>query len=338
MTIRAAKHRATLFALLPLGMAALVTSFGACGNDAPVLKALAEGCLLNTDCNAPLICAFRKCHQACTASRDCPAGQRCVASDRPSYVCQLADERNCVRNSDCVEGQVCGIDQQCRDQCVTARDCLRDQVCTSGTCADLAEFNGDLDGGLAGADGPAETSTGQPCLYTSECPMPLVCLSNVCSYECLAAADCVAGEDCVNNRCTPGSGTLIGTTGGTVTAAGGKLSLTIPAGALRSDVAIAIVPLEAWPEGALGLVVDIQPSGLLFTTPASLTYHYEAAEIGSVADGSLHLATAVGSNWIALTSMVDSTARTVTASLEHLSVYGLISLDAPAAAPAQPNR
>jgi hypothetical protein len=148
----------------------------------------------------------------------------------------------------------------------------------------------------------------------------------------------VAGEDCVNNRCTPGSGTLIGSTGGTVTAGGGKLSLTIPAGALRSDVAIAIVPLEAWPEGAIGLVVDIQPSGLLFTTPATLTYRYDAAEIAGAADATLHLATAVGSSWIALDSTVDSTARTVTASLEHLSVYGLISVAALADAPAQPNR
>ena len=58
-------------------------------------KGLAEGCIINTDCSSPLVCAFRKCHQACTSSRDCEPGQRCMASDRPFHVCQLPDERLC---------------------------------------------------------------------------------------------------------------------------------------------------------------------------------------------------------------------------------------------------
>src|SRR5262249_55206930 len=62
---------------------------------------LAEGCLLNTDCASPLVCAFRRCHVACASSRDCAAGQRCVTSDRPTHVCQLADESNCTFTSDC---------------------------------------------------------------------------------------------------------------------------------------------------------------------------------------------------------------------------------------------
>jgi hypothetical protein len=316
---------------LALGAAALVATFGACSSDdGPALKALAAGCVVNTDCDTPLVCAFQKCHNACSDSRDCPLAERCVASDRPYHVCQLEDERNCVRNSDCVEGQVCGIDQQCRDQCSTAKDCVRNQICTAGTCVDLVSDDGGL---TTAAEAAPAVSQGQPCLYTSECPPPLVCASNTCSYECLAPSDCPAGGDCVDHRCTAGSGTLIGPEGGSLSSEGGKLALSIPAGALRSDVVVAIVPLEAWPEGALGAVVDIQPSGLLFASPATLTFHYETSDIGGTPPVSLRLATASGSSWTPLPSTLDEAAHTVTAPIAHLSVYGLVAVEATAPSP-----
>src|SRR4051812_19040906 len=99
----------------------------ACSSDTPQVG-VGEGCLINTDCNSPLVCAFRKCHVACTTSRDCEPGQRCMASDRPFHVCQLATERTCSLNSDCPPEQACGPDRQCRDQCAADRDCLGGQV------------------------------------------------------------------------------------------------------------------------------------------------------------------------------------------------------------------
>src|SRR6478735_2512486 len=106
------------------------------GSDAPPLAAIAEGCSINTDCTSPLVCAFRKCHTACTTSRDCPMGQRCMASDRPFHVCQLPDETKCAYNSECPSGQLCGVDGRCRDQCAADRDCVAEQVCSQGTCAE----------------------------------------------------------------------------------------------------------------------------------------------------------------------------------------------------------
>jgi hypothetical protein len=38
--------------------------------------ALAADCSINSDCNSPLICAFGRCHNECTATRDCPTGER----------------------------------------------------------------------------------------------------------------------------------------------------------------------------------------------------------------------------------------------------------------------
>src|SRR6185436_2683796 len=95
----------------------VITLFVSCGSsDEPIgAAALAGGCLINTDCNSPLVCAFRRCHIECTESRDCPPGQRCVASDRPFKVCQLDQERACTRDNDCPLNMKCGVDGECRD-------------------------------------------------------------------------------------------------------------------------------------------------------------------------------------------------------------------------------
>src|SRR5262245_37160214 len=105
----------------------------ACSSDEPPRSNLSEGCLVNTDCSSPLVCAFRRCHVACESTRDCPSPARCVASDRPFHVCQLESERDCTYNSDCPKGQVCAADAQCRDQCQGDADCLSGQMCAAGS-------------------------------------------------------------------------------------------------------------------------------------------------------------------------------------------------------------
>ena len=170
----------------------------ACTTDDPPLAKLAQGCTINSDCDAPLVCAFQRCHNACESTRDCPPGLRCVASDGPLHVCQLEEERNCLYNSDCPEGQVCGTDAQCRDQCMGEADCLKEQLCISGTCAERSELR---DGGLPVVVKDSGPSTGQPCTYNTECPERLVCRMGLCQLECLTSVDCSEGRQCVDNRC-----------------------------------------------------------------------------------------------------------------------------------------
>lgn len=170
----------------------------ACSSDTPPLADLAQGCLVNTDCNSPLVCAFRRCHTACASTRDCPDPLRCVASDRPFHVCQLASERECVYNSDCPKGQVCAGDAQCRDQCQGDADCLAGQTCVAGSCAEKSELR---DGGLLEVTKEAGPLSGQPCSYTSECAANLVCRNGLCQMECLSSIDCLDGRQCVKNRC-----------------------------------------------------------------------------------------------------------------------------------------
>jgi hypothetical protein len=86
-----------------------------------------------------------------------------------------------------------------------------------------------------------------------------------------------------------------------------------------------IVPLEAWPSGALGQVFDIEPSGIQFATPATITYTYEDAELAGANPAALRLGLAEGPNWTPLVSRVDLVGHLVSASIPHLSVYGLLA-------------
>jgi hypothetical protein len=348
---------------------------------------LAEGCTINTDCNSPLVCAFQRCHAACKTSRDCDLGQRCVASDRPFHVCQLASESQCDTNSNCGAGQICGVDKQCRDACVTARDCVMGQLCVSATCADPAEL--DSEGGLTGAerdasvpanglpcsfnsdcpspllcragtcsaecrkngdcaaglacensrciaplacavgDAGTDPRAGGPCLYSSQCPPPLACVSGYCSCECLATQDCAPGFACVNNRCEAtvgGANALeIGPRGGTITSSDGNLSLTIPAGAVDSSILFSVRTATAWPSGAVGSVYEVDPSGTKFTKPATIALSYGGIDLGSLSPDDLLVENAVGSGWQSLgTAVNDTDAKTVASTTSHLSVFGLV--------------
>ncbi len=173
---------------------------GGCSDSQVGGAKLAAGCTINSDCNTPLVCAFQRCHTACETSRDCDPGQRCVASDRPFHVCQLDVETQCKANSYCPQGQVCGVDGQCRDACSTLRDCVQGQVCVSGTCADPSELT--PEGALASAGSDAGVpASGLPCSFNSDCPSPLQCRSGVCGAECRTTVDCAPGLACDNSRC-----------------------------------------------------------------------------------------------------------------------------------------
>ncbi len=152
---------------------------------------LSATCSLDSDCDPPLVCAFSACHTQCNVTRDCPLGQRCVASDKPFHVCQLPNEVACATNAQCKGGQVCGTDNKCRDACLTDRDCVEEQVCANTTCAEPAEV----------ATVMVEAGSGIICSYTSECAEPLICRNGTCSVECKTERDCTGGASCVDSRC-----------------------------------------------------------------------------------------------------------------------------------------
>lgn len=161
--------------------------------EAIVLAKLSEGCRLNTDCTAPLVCVFQRCNKECNDTRDCDSGERCMVGEAPTNVCQIVTE--CAFNSDCPGGQVCAVDARCRDQCQTDRDCVSGQVCRVGTCADEADLTDDT------LERVLEAEEGQPCLYNTDCPEPLACVLGSCRIECLEDRDCTTGLICLDERC-----------------------------------------------------------------------------------------------------------------------------------------
>ncbi len=185
--------------------------FISCGSDSADERAklakLAEGCLIDSDCATPLVCAFKSCHTRCNDSRDCPDDQVCVTvGDSPHSVCLHTPDK-CIRNSECpADHLICAKDERCRVQCVSTKDCPPEQKCVSYTCADDKHLT---DGELVPPGGPnPDASVGTLCLRNSDCDAPLVCLGGACLPECIEDRDCTAGRLCsTSGTCVfPGQG------------------------------------------------------------------------------------------------------------------------------------
>jgi hypothetical protein len=206
-------------ALLSVGLA-VITS-GACNSDVEdLVRALGEGCLVNSDCDSGLVCVFRRCHVPCESSEDCPTNDngerlRCVVGEKPVNVCQLVDELRCERHGDCPLGQVCALDNRCRDGCASDRDCVGPQVCRAAACAEPIEL---VDNQIPVAtEGSLED---KPCRYSSECPpgpagLTLNCQEGICSVACYEQRDCARFYRCTtaDDPTTPGDCELIGERG-----------------------------------------------------------------------------------------------------------------------------
>ena len=113
--------------------------------------------------------------------------------------------------------------------------------------------------------------------------------------------------------------TRIGAAGGTATSSDGRLSLSIPAGALASDTTISVQAISnnAW--GGLGTAYRLGPSGIHFSSPVTLQFSYsndtvQVPELLGVAYQD------TDNIWYSVPDYtVDSTAQAVTASVNHFS-------------------
>ena len=160
---------------------------------------LKNSCLINSNCEEPLVCAFKTCHVQCESSRDCQDGARCVVSDKPYKVCQFDEDVACEGANDCPDPLICGVDGECRNQCILDAQCTGDQVCVSGACAEPAELNSD--GQLEAATGHVAGEEGTPCTYASDCKDALLCRNSSCLPECVTDKDCGSGKSCDGSRC-----------------------------------------------------------------------------------------------------------------------------------------
>lgn len=187
--------------LLPLG-AALFSGCGTSDEQLPELAALSHGCLVNSDCAAPLVCAFQRCHAECVTTRDCDGTLRCVGAREISRVCQLDEEATCQTTADCAPSFVCSSDGACRDRCASDAECIGEQVCTAGVCAEPAELDsaGKLPQALPQAN----------CRLNSDCAEGEQCVGGACVAQCREARDCPAGQQCEDGACLPAGPDCIG--------------------------------------------------------------------------------------------------------------------------------
>lgn len=117
----------------------------------------------------------------------------------------------------------------------------------------------------------------------------------------------------------------IGASGGIITSADGKLSVSIPQGALSSNTTISIQPISN--EGPLGLgsAYRLSPENIRFNQPVKLIFHYDNQLLAGVPEDFLWLITQQDDgSWNALLkSMINKTEKTVTVSTDHFSDWTL---------------
>ncbi len=116
--------------------------------------------------------------------------------------------------------------------------------------------------------------------------------------------------------------------GGTVTAAGGDVSLEFPAGAVSEDFVPAVAATTSYPDDpdiVPETVYEFGPAGITFAEPVQVTVAYDAANIpAGLEEDDLRLCKAVDSAWEAVAgSSVDTAADTVTGEVDSFSIYGV---------------
>jgi hypothetical protein len=120
----------------------------------------------------------------------------------------------------------------------------------------------------------------------------------------------------------------VGTAGGTVQAAtlGGKVRLVFPAGAVASDTAVTITPVT--PASGDVLSVKLRPAGVSFAKPVTVVLEYPA---GSTPQATSRLRLQLGASGVFLPTTVDTTARTLSTTLDTFGGARIDALGAPGA-------
>src|SRR5688572_18000197 len=118
----------------------------------------------------------------------------------------------------------------------------------------------------------------------------------------------------------------IGTGGGTISSADGKVILTIPAGALDKNEIISMEPIQnKAPLGIGTLAYRFLPHGLQFKKPAVLSFKYNDPNVLGASPLELKVATQLNNKtWRRLSNVsIDTNARTIKANLQHFSDYSV---------------
>jgi hypothetical protein len=114
----------------------------------------------------------------------------------------------------------------------------------------------------------------------------------------------------------------IGSGGGVIRTADGKVSLTIPAGALSQTTTISLQPIENKAFMGIGSAYEFSPDGLKFAKPAQLTIKYEAGSLDGTSPEAIGIAFQDEKRaWQGTAAKVNISQGTFTASVPHFSSW-----------------
>lgn len=165
-------------------------------------KSLGEECSLDSDCDQPLVCRIDRCRKECAVSRDCIGPADCLVDVNGLGACQLFDEIECMRDSDCPGELVCGAGR-CTSGCRESRDCRGGAECEG------------LEGGpCTGEVCICIDRAVVECIYHGDCHVGqprderFACVQGTCRPECFSDRECPFGE------CLPLADTIAGVPAG----------------------------------------------------------------------------------------------------------------------------
>jgi hypothetical protein len=119
---------------------------------------------------------------------------------------------------------------------------------------------------------------------------------------------------------------VIGTAGGSVTSADGKVKITLPAGALAGDTTVGIQPISNMAPGGLGDAYRLTPEGTQFAAPATLSFALSTEDLNGTTLSQANIASQNASGqWQVSPVSRDVNSRTLTVSSSHFSDWSRVS-------------
>lgn len=119
---------------------------------------------------------------------------------------------------------------------------------------------------------------------------------------------------------------VIDAMGGELKSSDGRITMTVPAGAVANATTFTIQPITNTAQGGAGAAYRLGPEGTTFGVPVQLTFHYGPSDISGTAPELLGVAYQDSDGyWHALKqATVDAHSGTVTVTTTHLSDWSLL--------------
>jgi hypothetical protein len=119
----------------------------------------------------------------------------------------------------------------------------------------------------------------------------------------------------------------IAAAGGSISSPDGRLTVTVPAGAVTGPTTFTIQPITNQGPGAVGMAYRLGPEGLTFPVPVALAFHYGSQDLAGTVAGALIIAsqTAQGYWQLSTTATLDETSQTLSVQANHFSDWSLLT-------------